>query len=388
MSLPSKTEVAIIGGGPVGLTLALYLEQAGISCQVIEQREAPVQHSRSLGIHPVSLELFQELGILDPFLAHGLKIRQGLAFQDRDPAGTISFDYLGGDFPFILSIPQYQTESILEDALQTRDPDVLHRGWSYVTHEVKEDEISIAVEGQNGQTHRLSSRYLIGCDGKRSRVRANAGIGFEGGPYPDTYMMGDFADNTDFGSDAAVYLHHKGLIECFPLPDGQRRWVVKTEEYHSEPTPEQLAKAIKERLNHQIPVSSNRMISSFGVQRHLAEQFYHGRIALAGDAAHVVSPIGGQGMNLGWLDGKILAEALRDEIRGDAETGSKLEVYARTQRKVAEKVIRRAELNMGLGRAHRLKLPRKLLLLLFLHTPLKRVLARLFTMKKLYQWPL
>jgi 2-polyprenyl-6-methoxyphenol hydroxylase-like FAD-dependent oxidoreductase len=239
---------------------------------------------------------------------------------------------------------------------------------------------------QNKSKNFLNSRYLIGCDGKKSIVRTSSNIEFKGEAYPDCYMMGDFEDNTVFGSDAAVYLHEDGLIESFPLPNDQRRWVVKTDVYIDNPKPSQLKFLIKERIQHHLEETQNFMISSFGVQQYSANSYHANNILLAGDSAHIVSPIGGQGMNLGWLDAEEAVYVIVEALKDGASKNRLFQEYSNKRRTIAKQVARRAEMNMHLGRKETSNLFYKSLLKIVLNTRLNRFLAHIFTMRGLGRW--
>lgn len=369
--------VVIVGGGPVGLFLAISLIKKGVKCRVLERRKDPVPDSRSLGIHPVSLELFDELGITQPFLKAGLKIRKGIAFTENKKLGEISFENSPQPHNYILACPQFTTESILRKELHKLDSDALIQKADFQGFEEKDQHVLVNYH-QTGDTQQIRCGYLVGCDGKNSQVRREASIHYSGKRYPDTYIMGDFEDTTNFGQDAAVFLPRAGLIECFPLPNGMRRWVVKTDHYIKEPNKELLSSAIKTRIGYDISMAKNTMLSSFGVQHFTAEVFAKGRILLAGDAAHVVSPIGGQGMNLGWLGAWKLSKILSEETPSEAP-----DAYSKNHKKIVAKVARRAEMNMMLGRASKIPAFKNLFLKFLLRTPLKKKIARLFTMRDL-----
>ncbi len=382
-----QTDVIIVGGGPVGLYLAGKLLQNGISVTVLEQKLSIDQHSKSLGIHPVSLELFDEAGIADEFLNEGLKIEKGVAFVDDRKLGDVSFKNCPAPYNFILAIPQFKTESILEKWVITLNPDSLIR--SSTVKGIEQIKNSVEVKYiKEGQNQSLSCSFLIGCDGKNSFVREHAGIEILGKAYPDTYIMGDFSDNTDFGTKAAVYLHKCGLIESFPLPNSHRRWVVKTDDYVNQPSRELINELVEKRLGHSLKNEQNFMMSSFSVQHQLAEKFYSGRILLAGDSAHVVSPIGGQGMNLGWISAELCAKSLIEVIRSSAHMESIFSIYSKKSKGLAKQVAKRAEINMHLGRKRRSNMLFKLVVSLLIKTPLSNLMARLFTMRGLGKWPI
>lgn len=376
--------VIIVGGGPVGLFLGCCLHQKGIPFLILEKRRERITHSRSLGIHPVSLELFEDLGIAKSFINAGIKIKRGLAFSDKGKIGSISFERCPKPYNYILSLPQFKTEQILEEHLLSLNADALFRGVEVTNIEEYADSITIKAF-HSGKTYNFECKYLVGCDGKESIVRKQAAIPFQGTSYPDTYIMGDFSDNTNFENDAAVFLCKAGLIESFPLIGNKRRWVVKTDSYYDAVERVDIEKLVAGRIGHDLGEEENYMLSSFGVQKLVAEPMARKRIALAGDAAHVVSPIGGQGMNLGWMDGKDLAEVLESLLSKTNQMAipDAMGAYSRRRSNITGKVIKRAEWNMKLGRQVLLPGIRNTIVWLMLRTPLKKLMARLFTMRNL-----
>ena len=372
--MAAEVEVIVVGGGAVGLFLGCRLAQLGLNCRVLERRAAPSLHSRAIGIHPPALERLAELGVAEAFLQEGVRVARGHAFAGTRRLGTLEFASCPPPYPFILTLPQPRTEAILAARLAELAPDALTFGAEVAGHEVgtEADAEGVTVTLASGDT--LRAHYLVAADGKESRVRRSLGIPFRGGPYPDTYLMGDFADTTTLGSDAGLYFTHGGLVESFPLPGGVRRWVAKTPGFVTEPTPELLGEFVAERLGVRLPLETNTMISAFGVQRFLAQRFVSGRAALIGDAAHVLSPIGGQGMNLGWLGAWRLAEGLA--------AGRGLGGYA-AHRRTARHAIHRAEFNTVMGRASPVAPLRDAFAWSILHTPLRHTFAQAFTMRGL-----
>ncbi|OAN61924.1 hypothetical protein A8B79_05765 [Balneola sp. EhC07] len=379
----NKSEITIVGGGPVGLFLGICLSKQGIDCTILEKRAEPVQDSRSLGIHPVSLELFEKTGLVNEFLEKGISIKKGLAHNGKKVLGIINFDQLGGPFNFILACPQFYTERILLAKFQELNPEGLISEATVTRVQQSDQDVSCWYQ-KAGKEYCITSKYIIGCDGKNSLVRKDTGILYEGKQYPDTYIMGDFDDNTSFEDQAVVFLPKQGLIESFPLPDNMRRWVVKTDSYIDSPTQNILADFVKQRVGTDLKTLKNTMISSFGVQNFSAENYFKDRVILCGDAAHVVSPIGGQGMNLGWIGAWLLAKAL-SKIKMNPEKETEfLSDYQKQQKKIVKKASRRAEWNMRMGRKQSFPFFRKILVQLILKTPLKKIALKVFTMKGLY----
>lgn len=379
------TDITIVGGGPVGLYLAGRLIQKGISCKILEKRTAIDKHSKSLGIHPVSLELFKKAGIAKPFLSEGLKISKGIAFWDSKKIGEVSFENCPPPFRFILALPQWKTERVLEAWVRKSNPNALIRSAKVTEILYGDDSAEIKFEHE-GEIKSFRSRFIVGCDGKNSVVRKSADIKFIGKAYPDCYIMGDFEDTTPFGYDAAVYLHSDGLIESFPLPNDQRRWVIKTDQFVEDPNPQMIAAIVHGRIQHILYGAKNFMVSSFGVQQYSAEKYAHRNILLAGDAAHVVSPIGGQGMNLGWLDAVDAVEVLKEALENPSKQPQLFSGYSKKRKKIARQVAKRAEMNMHLGRKETSNLFYKTFLAVALKTRLNKYLAQIFTMRGLGRW--
>ncbi len=367
-------DVIVVGGGAVGLFLGCRLAQLGVSVRVLERYTTPPPHSRAIGVHPPSLERLAVLGLAEKFVQEGVQVSRGHAYagtkQTLKHLGTLPFAVCPPPYSFILTLPQPRTEALLAARLDELSPGARLCGAEVVGLETNPNGVTVSLK--TGET--LRSRFLVAADGKDSFIRQSLGIPFPGKRYPDTYVMGDFADTTTFGSDAGLYFTRAGLVESFPLPGGVRRWVAKTPQFVKEPTPELVAGFVNERLNVSVPVETNTMVSSFGVQRFLAERFTAGRVALVGDAAHVLSPIGGQGMNLGWLGAWRLAESLAK--------GESLESY-NAHRRTAQNATIRAEFNTVMGRATPLAPLRDTFAWSILHTPLKQPFAWAFTMRGL-----
>jgi 2-polyprenyl-6-methoxyphenol hydroxylase-like FAD-dependent oxidoreductase len=370
-----SVDVAIIGGGAVGLFLGCRLKQLGISFCIFEAAPVMDEHSRAIGIHPPSLEMLEQMELASSFVAQGVRLTSGRAYADDQPVGELPFSLCPEPFPFVLSLAQQQTESLLA----ARVGDALLRGEDVRSVEDDGDRFCI-----HSTTRELSARFMVGCDGANSFVREWAGIGVSGAAYPDTFVMGDFAEYLSDPEIARIYLHREGLVEAFALNGDRRRWVCATPGFIENPRASDVCDLLAERVGVAPDPESCSFCSSFGVQRQLADRVAHGRLFLAGDAAHVMSPFGGQGMNVGWMDSRDLSDLFERVMLNDASLESEGQAYDAQVRKRAQKAIRRAEWNLRLGRASRWSSARGWVVGRLLASPLRGTLARQFTMRGLH----
>jgi 2-polyprenyl-6-methoxyphenol hydroxylase-like FAD-dependent oxidoreductase len=351
------TDVVIVGGGPVGLFMAALLLQQGLRVAVLEQRTAPEAHSRAIGIHPPALDALGRIGVDQELVRRGIPIRRGLALSGGRALAEMSFARVSERFPFVLSLPQGRTEAVLEQRLRELDPAALHRGVRVTG--LRDDGRQVEVQAcDGGRPVSFAAPLLIAADGVRSAARAALGVPLRHRNYPDRYLMGDFADGTGFGADAALFLAGDGIVESFPLPGKLRRWVVRLgPDAPRAGAPDAgpvnsadagwLAREVRRRTGIDVDAGSNSMLSGFGVRSRLARRMAAGRGILIGDAAHEISPIGGQGMSLGWLDALALAP-LVPTLLANGRTG--LAAFERDRLRQAARAARQAEINMALGR--------------------------------------
>ncbi|KAL0482590.1 hypothetical protein AKO1_014301 [Acrasis kona] len=390
-------DVVIVGAGPVGMLLANSLIKQGLRVKILEKRKDRSQFlSRAIGIHPPSLQIFEKI---DPQLVQTLKqksvcVNHAVVLgNDRTKViGELNIELCNKPFNFILACPQSVSENALEESLHRtiQSSNCSENGTIRSAKVVGIDSknkrfASVKYEISDGTTHEIKCHFVVGCDGKNSFVRSECGIKLDGRSYFDTFLMGDFSDNTSYGQSAAIFLGNDFMVECFPLPNGVRRWVCSTETQIEKPDLQEFCGMVKKRTLYDISKQENFMLSSYGVHGFVAQSMYdHShRVILAGDAAHQCSPLGGQGMNLGWDDAWNLSLTIKRVINGDSNINQDIHEYDKIQRRKALAIIHRAEFNMILGRKPSLIKLRNYFVktLLASYRPVQTVVAKYFTMR-------
>jgi 2-polyprenyl-6-methoxyphenol hydroxylase-like FAD-dependent oxidoreductase len=201
----------------------------------------------------------------------------------------------------------------------------------------------------NGAVTETRSRFLIGADGHKSAVRSAAGMRVREKVYPQRFIMADFNDDTTLGSEGRLFFTSERSVESFPLPEGFRRWIVQTDEARTEEPGAYLIEKVRELTGYDLSDRPARFVSTFGAKRMVVDKYYSGRVILAGDAAHVMSSIGGQGMNTGFADAEMLAEVLASALENPGRMSRCFANYDRIRRRSYEVAAARAERGMWLG---------------------------------------
>ena len=337
-TLPDTTDVVIVGAGPTGLTLAGILARERVPFVLVDRLAEGSNTSRAAVVHARTLEVLEEIEVTDRLRAGGLVVPR-FTLRDRDRVLlTIRFDGLSTRYPYTLMIPQNATEAILLARLREMGGDVLR---PHEVTDVRQDADGVtATVTADGGSRTLRGRYLVGADGMHSVVRERAGVGFTGGTYEQSFALADVRMSWRIpGDEVMLFLSPDGLVVVAPLPGGRHRIVATMDDAPEHPD----IADVQRLLDTRGPVAGAARVeeiawsSRFRVHHRIVDRYRAGRILLAGDAAHVHSPAGGQGMNTGIQDAVALGRALTAVVRGAKE--SRLDEYDRVRRPVAQRVV-------------------------------------------------
>ncbi|MFV8053457.1 FAD-dependent oxidoreductase [Mycobacterium sp. 48b] len=332
----TTTDVLIVGAGPVGLTTAIVLVQHGHDVAVVDRQAEGTNTSRAAVVHPRTLELLEPYGVVDELVARGVHTPT-FTIRDRDELLiAVPFSELPTPYPYTLMISQADTEAFLLNRLEELGGKVIRPASVTAIRQSSDHAVATFADGQQ-----IRARYLVGADGMHSTVRDQAGIAFSGGTYGESFALADVRLSGGVPADEVIlYFSPAGLVVVAPLPDGMYRIVATVDEAPQHPD----IAFVQSLLDERGPVSRPAVVeevvwgSRFRVHHRIADAFRDNRILLAGDAAHVHSPAGGQGMNLGIEDAVVLGERLSEVLDAGADEAL-LDEYAVARRRTAGGVV-------------------------------------------------
>ncbi|MGW8686331.1 FAD-dependent monooxygenase [Streptomyces sp. NPDC055817] len=362
----ADVDVLVVGAGPVGLTAAAELRRHGVDCRIVDRLAVPNPYAKAIGVLPRTLEVWDAMGLVRRALDEAVPHLGQLVYIDGKPRPRVELT-LPPEIPYpFATLPQYETERLLTEHLAGFGTEV-ERSTELRSLEMRPHDVEAVLAHADGRIERLHARYVVGCDGAHSLVRKAAGLTFEGDALPEQYMIGDVEVDWELPagySMRSVNLDANGEVDdmlvCIPMPGVRRYWLSMLRpraqaEGHGTSTPDGTAlglgddqgldlgqiQAVLDRLSPEVTTASTlRWSSSFRTSHRLVDRYRNGRLFVAGDAAHIQPPIGGQGLNTGVQDAHNLAWKLALTVRGLA-TDDVLESYHSERHPVAQEVVDR-----------------------------------------------
>ena len=334
----SHVDVLIVGAGPVGLFLANECARRGLTYRIIESKPSQSEHSKALAIFPRTLEIFDMAGVVAPFLERANRVTWVAIVTHGRPLARLPFTPEESPYPFVAMVPQDVTERLLHEELQRRGGNVEYE--TTFLSLVQDDQGVTASIEHHGQRSEVRASYLVGCDGAHSAVRHALHLPFEGAEYSDSFLLADVETNRILAADEMQLCPSElGPIAIFPMSTTRRRIVATIEQQEGDvPSLDLVRRIIAERAPAGLQALSLHWSSYFRIHHRLVSNLREGRIFVAGDAAHIHSPFGGQGMNTGLHDAWNLAWKLNLVARGYGDS-SLLDSYSAERLPVIKSVI-------------------------------------------------
>lgn len=335
----------IAGGGPTGLSLAITCRRFGVPVRIVDRAERPSAVSKALAVWSGSLEAFDGMGVMAQFLAAGVRLH-GLSAGTRGRT-LVSLDIgtgIDSPYPFPLLLPQSRTEQILGARLAELGASV-ERGVELQDFSQDADGVTAILRRTDGQEEVVRTQYLVGCDGARSTLRQKLGIEFEGFTEKQTCLLVDARIEGPALDPASLYLwwQNGGTVALFPVESGIWRVFAAREGDGDHPaTLEELQAALDRHGPGGMRLVDPSWLSIFRINERLAARYRAGRCFLAGDAAHIHSPAGGQGMNTGIQDAVNLGWKLGHVLKGVGDSELLLDSYEAERRPIARDVVKGA----------------------------------------------
>lgn len=324
----TDTDVLVIGAGPAGLTLANVLAQSGVDFRIVDKSTGPVEESRALVVHAKTLELLDKLGLAEEAVENGENMGAVEFLKEGVSAGNL--DFFNGvaegrtSYPMVLIHEQHKTERLLIENLEKAGKQV---EWDreLVNLFQTSDSARATVQNPDGSEEEIEAGWIVGADGASSPVRHSLNLGFEGDTYEQTLFLADVDLDWELGAEKLYMdLTRKGFFTFFPMPGGEKRFRITgalSPEFadKKEVTTDEVLQMINENTSLDIGISEARWTNVYRIHSRMTERFRVERAFLIGDAAHIHSPAGGQGMNTGIGDAYNLAWKLALVVKDQAK---------------------------------------------------------------------
>jgi 2-polyprenyl-6-methoxyphenol hydroxylase-like FAD-dependent oxidoreductase len=341
----TRSDVLVVGAGPTGLALALWLTKLGVKARIIDKTAGPGTTSRALAVHARTLELYRQLDLADYVLEHGHKVPAVRLWVKGKPRARIDFEAIASDltpYAFLQIFPQDEHERLLIARLEGLGVSV-ERQTELLNYHEEGDRIAARLRRSDGQEESCEARYIAGCDGVHSIVRETMGTGFPGGTYRHVFYVADVqARGPAIDGELHVDLEHADFLAVFPLAgSGRARLIGTVRDERAEHADTLKFEDVSRRIIDDLKVEIEKVnwFSTYRVHHRVTERFRKGRAFLLGDSAHIHSPAGGQGMNTGIGDAINLAWKLKAVLENRAPD-MLLDSYAAERIAFARRLVR------------------------------------------------
>ncbi len=340
-------DALIVGAGPVGLTMAAALDHQGLSCRIIDKAPAPSDKSKALVVWSRTLELLDRFELAQSFVDAGMKIDGASMFANGKRLVHISITGVDSPFGFPLMLPQNETERLLAEYLMKRGISV-ERQLELRSFSEQPDCVTGALQRADGTEESFSAPWLIGCDGAHSTVRHGLGMQFTGAAEPNDWFLADIhVEGPLPTNELSIYWHEKGVLVFFPITRTRFRVIADLGTSADtgpppDPTLAQVQAKVDERGPGGLKIVDPIWLAGFRINERKVSEYRRGRTMLAGDAAHIHSPAGGQGMNTGMQDAFNLAWKLALVHRGQGQREPLLNSYSTERSAVGDQVLKGA----------------------------------------------
>jgi 2-polyprenyl-6-methoxyphenol hydroxylase-like FAD-dependent oxidoreductase len=307
----NEIDVLVVGAGPTGLALAIELQRLGLSYRLMEKSPEPARNSQALVVQARTLEQFERYGIAETAVARGRKLHGAHIFSDRREIVHIALDRIPGRYPYVLFLPQNETERLMIEHLHALGGQV-ERGWELQTFSDHGEGVEAQLAG-SGAPQTVRARWIVGCDGAHSTVRRLTDVPFVGDTVGLSFFLGDLElTGPDVpGEELSVYLHRGDVVFVGRLDEQVHRVIVALhgEQGHDlrDPLLADFSAALARNAGPGITAVTARWMTPFRINQRKASSYRVGQAFLAGDASHIHSPVAGQGMNTGIQDAANLA---------------------------------------------------------------------------------
>src|SRR5690348_8666797 len=346
METTRKTDVLIVGAGPTGLALACQLIRYGVDFVIVDKKEGTTPFSKAIGVQARTLEIYEQIDLAQNLVDQGRITRSVRLMEGGEARAEVPLTQLGegmSPYPYLLIVEQGRHEHLLYEFIKGHGRDVQ---WQTTLSDFSQDDAGVAgtIVSVNGEEQKIEAQYLVACDGSKSSVRTGLGLKFEGSTYERLFYVADVNLKWEFPHDMLTACVARDRSTAFFPMQGEDRYRIvgvfpeDSDKKEGEILYEEIEKQIAEDTQIELDIYKVNWFSTYKVHSRRVNQFSSGRCFLAGDAAHIHSPVGAQGMNTGIQDGYNLAWKLAMVLRGEA--GAKiLDSYNEERGAVAKRLL-------------------------------------------------